>query len=684
MAAEIVYSACPHDCPSTCALAVERLDARRIGRVRGAAEQTYTDGVICAKVARYAERVHHPDRLTTPLRRVGPKGSGAFAPISWDEALDTVAEAFRRAADAYGPESVWPYYYAGTMGLVQRDGINRLRHVMRYSGETTTICTALVDAGWLAGVGAFRGPDPREMADSDLIVIWGTNAASTQVNVMNHVSKARKTRGAKLVVVDPYRNRTAAVADMHLALRPATDGALACAVMHVLFAEGYADRDYMARYADCPDRLEAHLATRTPAWAAKITGLSEDEIVAFARLYGATKRSYIRVGYGFSRVRNGAANVHAVTCLPTVTGAWRHKGGGAFYNNKGIYGWDKTLIEGLDARDPAVRSLDQSRIGPVLMGDPADIGDGPPVKAMLIQNTNPMAVAPEHARVREGFAREDLFVCVHEQFMTETARMADVVLPATTFLEHDDVYQAGGNQHIILGPRVIEPLPEARSNHEVISALAARLGARHRGFEMTALEIIDETLRASGKPGVEELRRLRWIDCQPDFETAHFINGFGAPDGRFRFAPDWASLGADHAAMPPLPDHLAVIEESDAEHPFRLVTPPAHDFLNTTFTETPTSRARLGRPRALVHPEDLDAAGVADGARLRVGNRRGDIVVEARAFDGLQRGVVVIESIWPNEAFEEGAGVNLLIGADAAPPRGGAAFHDTAVWLRPA
>ncbi len=684
MAAEIVYSACPHDCPSTCALAVERLDARRIGRVRGAAEQTYTDGVICAKVARYAERVHHPDRLTTPLRRVGPKGSGAFAPISWDEALDTVAEAFRRAADAYGPESVWPYYYAGTMGLVQRDGINRLRHVMRYSGETTTICTALVDAGWLAGVGAFRGPDPREMADSDLIVIWGTNAASTQVNVMNHVSKARKTRGAKLVVVDPYRNRTAAVADMHLALRPATDGALACAVMHVLFAEGYADRDYMARYADCPDRLEAHLATRTPAWAAGITGLSEDEIVAFARLYGATKRSYIRVGYGFSRVRNGAANVHAVTCLPTVTGAWRHKGGGAFYNNKGIYGWDKTLIEGLDARDPAVRSLDQSRIGPVLMGDPADIGDGPPVKAMLIQNTNPMAVAPEHARVREGFAREDLFVCVHEQFMTETARMADVVLPATTFLEHDDVYQAGGNQHIILGPRVIEPLPEARSNHEVISALAARLGARHRGFEMTALEIIDETLRASGKPGVEELRRLRWIDCQPDFETAHFINGFGAPDGRFRFAPDWASLGADHAAMPPLPDHLAVIEESDAEHPFRLVTPPAHDFLNTTFTETPTSRARLGRPRALVHPEDLDAAGVADGARLRVGNRRGDIVVEARAFDGLQRGVVVIESIWPNEAFEEGAGVNLLIGADAAPPRGGAAFHDTAVWLRPA
>ncbi len=684
MSAEIVYSACPHDCPSTCALAIERLDARHIGRVRGAAEQSYTDGVICAKVARYAERVHHPDRLTRPLRRVGPKGSDAFEPISWDEALDATAEAFRRAAEAHGPEAVWPYYYAGTMGLVQRDGINRLRHAMKYSGEETTICTALVDAGWLAGVGAFRGPDPREMAKSDLIVIWGSNAASTQVNVMNHVSRARKTRGAKLVVVDPYRNRTAAVADMHLAVRPGTDGALACAVMHVLFAEGFADRDYMARHTDRPDRLEAHLATRTPAWAARITGLSEDEIVAFARLYGTTRRSYIRLGYGFSRVRNGAANVHAVSCLPSVTGAWRHEGGGAFYTNKGIYGLDKTLIEGLDVRDPSVRMLDQSRIGAVLTGDPADLGDGPPVTALLIQNTNPMVVAPDHARVRAGFLREDLFVCVHEQFMTETARMADIVLPATSFVEHDDVYQAGGHQHITLGPRIIEPLGEARSNHEVIAALAQRLGAEHRGFAMTVLDIVDETLRASGRPGVDELRERRWLDCQPDFDSAHFIAGFGAPDGRFRFAPDWASLGAAHAVMPSLPDHLAVIEESDAEHPFRMVTAPAHDFLNTTFTETPTSRARAVRPRALIHPDDLAALGIDEGERVRVGNRRGDLVVEARAFDGLQRGVLVIEGVWPNAAFEEGVGVNLLIGADRAPPQGGAAFHDTAVWLRAA
>ncbi len=684
MTAEIVYSACPHDCPSTCSLAIERLDARRIGRVRGAAEQSYTDGVVCAKVARYAERVHHPDRLTRPLRRTGPKGSGAFEPISWDEALDITAEAFRRAAETHGPEAVWPYYYAGTMGLVQRDGINRLRHAMKYSGEETTICTALVDAGWLAGVGAYRGPDPREMAKSDLIVIWGSNAASTQVNVMNHVARARKTRGAKLVVVDPYRNRTAAVADVHLAVRPGTDGALACAVMHVLFAEGFADRDYLAKYTDCPDRLEAHLATRTPAWAAKITGLSEDEIVAFARLYGATKRSFIRLGYGFSRVRNGAANVHAVSCLPAVTGAWLHEGGGAFYTNKGIYGWDKTLIEGLDVRDPSVRMLDQSRIGAVLTGDPADIGDGPPVTAMLIQNTNPMVVAPDHARVRAGFLREDLFVCVHEQFMTETARMADIVLPATTFVEHDDIYQGGGHQHIMLGPRIIEPLGEARSNHEVICALAARLGARHRGFEMSALEMIDETLRASGRPGVEELRAMRWLDVQPDFDSAHFVGGFGAPDGRFRFAPDWASLGAAHAVMPPLPDHLAVIEESDAEHPFRMVTAPAHDFLNTTFTETPSSRAKAVRPRALIHPDDLAALGVDEGGRVRIGNRRGDLVVEARAFDGLQRGVLVVEGIWPNGAFEEGVGINLLVGADRAPPRGGAAFHDTAVWLRAA
>ncbi len=684
MSVELFHSACPHDCPSTCALVVERLDAQTIGKLRGDPENTYTAGVICAKVARYAERVHHPDRLTQPLRRAGPKGSGQFAPVSWDDALDEVATRFQAAAARHGPETVWPYYYAGTMGLLQRDGIDRLRNVMKYSRQHSSICTTLVDAGWLAGTGAYRGPDPREMAEADLVVCWGTNAVATQVNVMTHVARARKGRGAKLVVVDPYRNGTAEAADIHIALRPGTDGALACAMMHVLFAEGFADREYMARYADCPDALEAHLATRTPAWASEITGVAEQEIVDFARLYGATERSYIRVGYGFARSRNGSAAVHAVTCLPTVTGKWRHVGGGAFYSNRAIYHWDKTLIEGLDAVDRGVRKLDQSRIGPVLTGDPRDLGDGPPVTAMLIQNTNPMMVAPETLKVREGFARDDLFVCVHEQFMTETAEMADIVLPATMFLEHDDIYMAGGHSHIIFGPKIIEPLTGTRANHEVICGLAKRLGATHRGFEMSGWEIIDETLKSSGWPGAEELRAKHWIDCQPDFDEAHFLTGFATPDGRFHFAPDWSRVGRAHQAMPKLPDHFAVIDAACEERPFRLVTAPARQYLNSSFTETPTSRKREGRPTAMVHPDDLAALAIDDGGRIRVGNARADIVVHAKSFDGLQRGVVVIESIWPNAAFEEGLGVNALTSADPGAPLGGAVFHDTSVWLRPA
>ena len=679
---ELVFSACPHDCPSTCALEVERLDSKRIGRVRGAKEQSYTAGVICAKVARYAERVHHPDRLSHPLRRIGTKGSGRFERITWDDALDIVAERFQSATAKHGAEAVWPYYYAGTMGLVQRDGINRLRHVMRYSGQKNTICTTLADAGWLAGAGRFIGPDPREMAEADLIVMWGGNPASTQVNVMHHVSRARKERGAPFVVIDPYRTRTAAVADRHLALRPGTDGALACAVMHVLFRDGFADLDYLAKYTDFPSELRQHLSARDPAWAARITGLTEAEIVDFARLYGRTKKSYIRLGYGFTRSRNGAANMHAALCLPAITGAWLHKGGGAFYSNRDIFHWDKTNIEGLDARDPSVRVLDMSRIGPVLTNDEMDVGKGPPVTAMIIQNCNPVVVAPESNRVRAGFLRDDLFTCVHEQFMTDTARLADLVLPATTFLEHDDIYQGGGHQHIELGPKIIEAHEESRSNHEVLQGLAERLGAVHPGFKMSAIELVDDLLRRSGWPDVAYFRREHWLDCQPDFETSHHLKGFPTKTGKFRFSPDWAALGPLHAKMSALPDHLPIIEETSAEHPFRMIAPPAHNFLNSSFSETATGRRIEARPTALVHPEDCARLGIAENTLVRVGNRRGEVLVHARPFDGMQPGLVVVEGIWPNSDYEQGVGINALIGAEAAPPMGGAAFHDTAVWLR--
>ena len=672
---------CPHDCPSCCALEVD-VDGDRVGAVRGAAANSYTAGVICAKVARYSERQHHPDRLTTPLLRTGPKGSRQFRPIAWDEALDRVAERFTALAAQHGAETVWPYYFAGTMGHVQRDGINRLRHIMRYSGQKMTICTAIMEAGWRAGVGRITGPDPREMAQADLIVMWGGNPVATQVNAMTHITRARKQRGAKLVVVDPYRTGTAAVADTHLALRPGTDGALACAVMHCAFRDGHADRAYMDRYADAPAALEAHLASRTPEWAAAITGLGAAEIEAFAAAYNTTARAFLRVGYGFSRARNGAAMLHAVTCLPTVTGKWQHEGGGAFWNNRDIYQWDKTLIEAREQRDPSVRQLDMSRIASVLTGSRADLGDGPAVHAMLIQNTNPVAVAPDSNRVRRGFAREDLFTVVHEQFMTETAAMADIVLPATTFLEHDDFYHAGGHSHVQVGRRLVAPPGECRSNHELICSLAHRLGAKHSGFEMTAMELVDATLRASGYGSAEAVLAGRWVDKQPPFRASHFLDGFAQPGGRFRFAPDWSAIGPNAAGMPALPDHWASYDAATEQHPFRLVTAPARQFLNTTFTETPSSQRREGRPTALLHPDDAADLGVVPGDRLRLGNSRGEVVLHVALGMGQQPGTIIAESVWPHSAFEGGVGINALTSDDAAAPNGGAVFHDTAVWAR--
>ncbi len=678
----IFPSVCPHDCTSVCALDVERKDAFTIGRVRGSQRNTYTAGVICEKVARYAERVHHPDRLTRPLRRTGAKGTRSFEPISWEAALDLVAENFQQAAARHGSEAVWPYYYAGTMGLVQRDGIQRLRHAMKYSRWFSTICVTLSDTGWNAGTGAKRGTDMREVGPhSDLVVIWGGNPVNTQVNVMTHALRAKK-RGAKLVVVDPYRTGTAEQADLHLAVRPGTDGALACAVMHVLFKEGFADWDYLRKYTDAPDELAAHVATRTPEWAAAITGLDAAEIVRFARLYGSTKKSYIRAHHGFSRSRNGAVNMHAVSCLPAVTGAWQVPGGGALYGQTGIYPLDRTLIEGRDLEDRSIRDLDQSRLGPVLTGEREALKGGPPVTAMLVQNTNPAMVCPELEKVHRGLAREDLFLCVHEQFMTETAAYADVVLPATMFLEHDDLYTAAGHTVLQVARKVVEPPGECRENVFVIAELARRLGARHEGFGMTAWQLVDETLKRSGLWDAETNWAKGGQDHLASFETSHFLDGFAWPDGRFRFKPDWKAFGGRWQEMPALPDHFDVIDRATPERPFRLVAAPARTFLNSTFTETPGSLAREKRPTARLNREDCAAMGITEGDRVALSNERGEVVVHALPCDGQQRGVVVVEGIWPNRHFESPLGINALTSADPGWPNGGAVFHDTAVAVR--
>jgi anaerobic selenocysteine-containing dehydrogenase len=689
--ARIGRTVCPHDCPSTCALDVELLDDRTIGRVRGAKDDPYTAGVICEKVARYAERVHHPDRLLHPMKRVGAKGEGRFEPISWDAALDEIAARFRAAEAEFGAEAVWPYFYAGTMGHVQRDGIDRLRHAKGYSGQYDTICTGAAWPGYIAGIGRLGGPNPEQMAESDCVVIWGTNPVNTQVNVMVHATRARKERGAKLVVVDIYRTGTMEQADMPLLLRPGSDGALACAVMHVLLRDGLADRPFLNKFTDFSPEFESHLKTRTPAWAAAITGLSVDEIEAFAHLVGTTPRSYFRLGYGFTRQRNGSTNMHAALCIPAMTGAWQHRGGGAFHTNSSTFGLDKSEIVGTRLVRGATRQLDMSEIGKVLTGDPQALRGGGPVKAMLIQNTNPISVAPDQGLTRRGFAREDLFTVVHEQFMTETALMADIVLPATMFLEHDDYYTRGGHTRVLFGPQLIERPGETWSNHEVINALAARLGVDDPSFAGTAREMVAETFRRSNYPPLDEVAKTGFVDRGLPEAEARFADGFAWPDGRFRFAPDWEAVRrrkgfewtCDPSILPKFADWWDINEPTSADHPFRLATSPARAFLNSSFSMTPGSQKREGEPTVLIRPDDAAALGIADGDPVTLGNHRGSVELTARFFEGLQRGVLVAESIHPNKAHRGGQGINTLIGSDQVPPFGGVAFHDAAVWIRP-
>ncbi len=693
-ATRIGHTVCPHDCPSACALEVDINADGRIGRVRGANANTYTAGVICAKVARYSERIYHPGRLLTPKRRKAAKGAGDWQEISWAAALDEVADAFVKAEAKHGAEAVWPYFYAGTMGQVQRDSIERLRHAKKYSGFFGSICTNMAWTGYVMGTGALRGPDPREIGKADVVVIWGTNAVATQVNVMTHAVKARKERGAKIVVVDIYDNPTMKQADMRIVLRPGTDAALACAIMHIAFRDGYADRDYMARFADDPAGLEEHLKSKTPQWASEITGLSVEEIEDFARLVGTTKKTFFRLGYGFARQRNGAVAMHAALSIATVLGSWQYEGGGAFHNNGDIFRLNKAELMGTAYADPNVRQLDQSQIGRVLTGDAEALRHGGPVTALLIQNTNPVNVAPEQRLVKQGFLRDDLFVAVHEQFMTETAELADIVLPATMFLEHDDIYRAGGQNHILLGPKLVEPPETVRTNLFVIEELAKRLGIDHMpGFGLSARDHVDHMLKVSGWGDFDTLAEEKWIDAQPSFEVAHYLEGFGYGDGKFRFSPEWATGPSPNkppknigvmgpvAQFPKFPDQVDVIETADGEHPFRLATSPARNFLNSTFAETKTSVQKEGRPEVMICSEDATRNGIADGDIVRIGNGRGEVRLHAKIVEGARPGVLVAEGLWPNKAHLDGEGINVLTGADAVAPYGGAAFHDNKVWL---
>ena len=686
----IARSVCPHDCPSTCALDVEIIDSKTIGRVRGAKDDPYTAGVICEKVARYAERIHHPNRLLHPLRRTGKKGSGEFAQIGWDEALDEIVAKFLAIEAEHGPEAIWPYFYAGTMGHVHRDGIERLRLSRGYSLQYDTICTGTAWPGFIAGTGRLAGPNPEQMAESDCVVIWGTNAVATQVNVMTHGVRARKERGAKIVAIDIYRNGTMEQADMALVLRPGTDGALAVAVMHILLRDDLADRDYLASHTDFSPAFEAHLKTRTPEWAAGITGLAVAEIEAFAHLVGTSAKTYFRLGYGFTRQRNGSTAMHAALSIPAMTGAWRHRGGGAFHSNSGAWKLDKSLIEGTSLKKGNPRELDMSEIGKVLTGDARALKGGGPVKALFIQNTNPMNVSPEQGLTRAGFARDDLFTVVHEQFMTDTAKMADIVLPATMFLEHNDYYRRGGHTRVLFGPRLIEAPGETRSNFDVVNELLRRLGVDHPSMHMTDREMVAETFKRSGFGDLDEIEPRGFVESPVSDAKSRFADGFAWPDGRYHFAPDWQAVAdrkgytwvCDPSEMPRFADHWDVTESVDAETPFRLATSPSRSFLNSSFAETAGSRKRQPTPTVMIHSADAAELGIAEGDAVLLGNRRGEVDLTATFFDGMQRGVLIAEGIHPNSAHRGGKGINTLIGSDPVKPFGGAAFHDTSVWVR--
>ncbi|MBF0341778.1 MAG: molybdopterin-dependent oxidoreductase [Magnetococcales bacterium] len=666
--ATILDSVCPLDCPGACALRVT-IDQERVQAIHGHPDHPMTRGVICGKVNRYHEIQHGP-RLTDPMIRVGPKGLGHFQAVSWDQALTTIAQRLQAIMAGPGAEAILPFSYGGTMGVIQRRAWQRLAIKAGFASLDGNICFAIGSAGWRAGVGIALGPDPTEIAQSDLPILWGINAAATHITLMGHVKQARRN-GARLVVVDPYRNQTARLADLHLPLRPGTDGALATAMMQVLLTEGMADRAYLASLTDFDVNVEAHLASRTPEWAAPITGLSADAIREFARMYGQARAPYIRIGLGMSRQNNGAVNIHAISCLPAVTGAWSRPGGGALFATGGAFNLANEPLPAPPASTPPPRTLDMSRLGEIL----TDSTLTPPVLALLVSHANPAGSCPDLQRVYAGLSREDLFTVVHEQVMSDTARFADVLLPATTFLEHEDLYKSYGQYTLQHAVPLLPPTGQAKSNHDLVNALAQRMGYDDPAFRMSTAETVRHILAESGLPPREQWQHP-WLDCAPSWRAQHFLDGFATEDKRFHFRPDWP-----RSDMPPLPDHWPVNRRDDpveaTAYPLDFMTPPAMEVLNTTFTQT--DRAKRHVPELWIHPQDAEERGIRDGDRVAVFNGAGQLTMRARVTTDVSAGLTLCESNQPASAFPEGIGLNTLSHARPVAPDGGPALHDNRV-----
>ena len=674
-----MLSVCPHDCPSCCSLLVT-VDGGRLTSVTGNPDHPFTQGVICGKVREYAERVHSPLRVLGPLRRVGPKGAGEFTPISWDDAIATIAARWRAIVAAEGAEAILPFSYAGSMGQVQYYAGHPLFHALGASRLDRTICVNTAYAGWRATLGAVTGNDSEAMVGADLVILWGVNAAYSTINVMTLVKQAR-ARGAAVVVVDPYRTPTAQQADLHLMVRPGTDAALALAVMHVLITEARVDRDYIERATLGFERLAEHVKAYPPERVAPIVGLDAETIVRFARRYGASPRTFIRIGIGISRHDNGGMTCRTLACLPALTGAYADPHGGALLSSNAGFGFDYAVLERPDLLStPPPRIINMIHLGRAL----TDRDLAPPIRALYVYSSNPAAVCPNQTLVLEGLARDDLFTVVHEQVLTDTAYYADLVLPATTSMEHLDLYRSYGQFTLQLARPVLPPQGQAKSNWEVFQLLARAMGVGQDHYAKSPEALIREFL-AKGDETVrgitfEELAARGWVRVNLPRPYTPFARGAPTPSGKVEFFSERLA----RQGLPALPTYVPLKEgpanrELAARYPLQCLVPPNRFFLNSSFSQSALLRRRQGTPTVMIAPPDAGARGILDGDAVTVESPRGAARLTARVTDATRPGVVVIEGIWWHRLHPGGRGVNVLTSDRVTDLGGGPAFHSNLV-----
>jgi len=693
----IVRGACPHDCPDTCSFFVTVEDGRAV-KIEGAKDHPTTDGFLCTKVNRYLERTYSPQRVLYPMKRAGEKGKGIFERISWDEALDTIAAKFKEIA-ADDPQAILPYSYAGTMGLVQSQSIDRrFFHKLGASLLARTICADAGAAGYRATIGLSMGTDPERFSDAKLIIIWGSNVITSNVHLWPKILEAKR-KGAKVIAIDPYRSLTAEKCDEHLAVLPGTDGALALAMMNVIVRENLLDHDYVERYTLGFDLLRERVMEYPPSRAAAITGLSEEAIVNLAREYATTKPAAIRLNYGLQRHAGGGMAVRAITCLPALVGAWRDAAGGALLSTSGTFGLNTQALERPDLIWNNPRTINMSAIGDALLGHqrvqrlsvkdaPAETLEplDPPVRAIYVYNSNPVAIAPDSRRVIAGFKREDLFTVVHEIFQTDTADYADILLPATTQLEHFDIHKAYGHLYMLINKPAIEPLGEARPNSEVFRLLAERLGFTEDCFKDSDEEIARQAINYNHPRmrGItfEELTEKGWMRLSVPEAFAPFAEGnFPTPSGKCEFFSETlARQGVD-----PLPTYIPPREsvqtapELARKYPLAIISPPAHNFLNSSFANLPTFVKAEKEPYLEIHPSDAAARDIKDGDRVRVFNDRGEFQLKARVSEKARPGVVVALSVWWKKLTSDGCNANDVTSQGLTDLGAGATFYDVLV-----